>query len=171
MIETILILLTIALIAGGVIFSVLPPLPGPVLSYGAMISAHYISEETTFSTTSFVVWGIITVIILIADYLLPVAATKKFGGTKAGVIGGMIGVIAGIILPIPFGIILGPLLGAIIGDLYGGNHIRSAFKSGFGSFLGFVVATSLKVLLSIIIGVIVVLKVGSFTFNAIVSLF
>ncbi|MEM9338979.1 MAG: DUF456 domain-containing protein [Bacteroidota bacterium] len=169
--EALFIILTIVLIAGGVIFSVLPPLPGPLLSYGAMISAHYISEETTFSTTSFVVWGILTLLIIIADYLLPVAATKKFGGTKAGVIGGMIGVVAGVILPIPFGIILGPLLGAIIGDLYGGNRLRSAFKSGFGSFLGFIIATGMKVLLSAIIGVIVILKIGSFTFNAISQLF
>ncbi len=169
--EALLIILTIVLIAGGIIFSVLPPLPGPMLSYGAMISAHYISAETSFTTTSFVVWGIITVVIVVADYLLPVAATKKFGGTKAGVIGGMIGVIAGVILPIPFGIILGPLLGAIIGDLYGGNRIKSAFKSGLGSFLGFVVATSLKVLFSVIIGVVVVLQVGSFTINAIIELF
>ena len=169
--EAILIILSILLLAGGVIFSVLPPLPGPLLSYASMISAHYISEETAFGTTSFVVWGILVLIVTAADYALPVAATKKFGGTKAGVIGGMIGIVAGIILPIPFGIIVGPLLGAIIGDLYGGNHIRSAFKSGFGSFLGFLVATSIKVLFSLILGGIVVYKVGEFTVTSIMELF
>lgn len=169
--EAILVIVAVLLIAGGVIFSVLPPLPGPLLSYGALIAANSISEETSFSTTSFVVWGIIGAIVIVADYVLPVAATKKFGGTKAGVIGGMIGIVAGILLPIPFGIILGPLLGAIIGDLYGGNHIRSAFKSGFGSFLGFLVATSIKVLYSIILGGVVVWKVGEFTFKSIMELF
>ena len=159
------------LIAGGVIFSVLPPFPGPILAYCALISAHYISEDTTFSTTSFAIWGVLVVIVTIVDYVLPVAATKKFGGTKAGVIGGMIGIVAGLILPIPFGIILGPLFGAIIGDLYGGNHIRSAFKSGFGSFLGFVVATSIKVIFSLILGGVVVYKVGSFTITSIASYF
>lgn len=171
MMETILIIVSIVLLIGGVIFSVLPPLPGPVLSYCAMITTHFTSEDTAFSTTSFVVWGCITIIILIADYLLPVVATKKFGGTKAGIVGGMIGVMAGIVLPIPFGIIVGPLLGAIIGDLYGGNHIRDAFKSGLGSFLGFVIATLLKVILSIIMGILVIIKTGSFTYHAIMSLF
>lgn len=169
--ESLLVILSILLIACGVIFSVLPPLPGPLLSYGAMISAHFISEETSFSTASFVVWGILAGAVVVADYALPIAATKRFGGTKAGVIGGMIGIVAGLILPIPFGIILGPLLGAIIGDLYGGNHIRSAFKSGFGSFLGFLIATSIKVLFSIILGGVVVWKVGEFTFSAIKALF
>ncbi len=169
--EAILIILSIVLLAGGVIFSVLPPLPGPLLSYSALISTHYISEETTFSTTSFILWGVLVLIVTVADYALPVAATKKFGGTKAGVIGGMIGVVAGIILPIPLGIVIGPLLGAIIGDLYGGNHLRSAFKSGFGSFLGFLVATSIKVLFSLVLGGIVVYKVGAFTFTSIMEMF
>lgn len=169
--EALLIIISILLLAGGVIFSVLPPLPGPVLSYCALISSHFISEETSFSTTAFVIWGILTVIVTAVDYVLPIAATKKFGGTKAGVIGGMIGVVAGILLPIPFGIILGPLLGAVIGDLYGGNHIKSAFKSGFGSFLGFLAATSAKVLFSVILGGVVVWKVGAFTIEAIRQLF
>lgn len=169
--EVILILLSVLLIAGGIIFSILPPLPGPVLSYGAMICTHAVSNDTEFGTTAFVVWGIIGIIITIADYVLPVAATKKFGGTKAGVVGGMIGMVAGILLPIPFGIILGPLLGAILGDLYGGNRIRSAFKSGFGSFLGFLVATSLKLLYSIILGAVIAWKVGGFTANVIIEMF
>ncbi|MEO9483320.1 MAG: DUF456 domain-containing protein [Ekhidna sp.] len=169
--EVALILLSVLLIAGGIVFSILPPLPGPVLTYGAMICTHTVSNDTEFSTTSFVVWGIIGIIITIADYVLPVAATKKFGGTKAGVIGGMIGMVAGVLLPIPFGIILGPLLGAIIGDLYGGNRIRSAFKSGFGSFLGFLLATSLKLLYSVILGAAIAWKVGGFTANAIMEMF
>ncbi|WP_421764105.1 DUF456 domain-containing protein [Ekhidna sp.] len=169
--EALLIILSILLIAGGVIFSILPPIPGPLLTYGALICTHFVSNETEFSTSSFVIWGIIGIIILIADFALPIAATKRFGGTKAGVIGGMIGMVAGVLLPIPFGIVLGPLLGAIIGDLYGGNRIRSAFKSGFGSFLGFLVATSLKLFYSAILGGIIAWKVGGFTFNAIIDLF
>jgi uncharacterized protein YqgC (DUF456 family) len=169
--EALLIILVVLLIACGVIFSVLPPLPGPLMSYAAMVTAHFVSEDTSFSTTSFVIWGILVAIVTIADYALPIAATKKFGGTKAGVIGGMIGIVAGIILPIPFGIVIGPLLGAIIGDLYGGNHIRSAFKSGFGSFLGFVLATSIKVLFSLILGSVVMFKVGEFTISSIMKLF
>lgn len=168
--EAFLIILSIVLIAGGIIFSILPPLPGPLLTYGAMACTHAVSNDTRFSVTSFIVWALIGVVILVADYVLPVAATKKFGGTKAGVIGGMIGMVAGVLLPIPFGIILGPLLGAIIGDLYGGNRIKSAFKSGFGSFLGFLAATGLKLLYSIILGGIIAWKVGGFTINALMNM-
>lgn len=140
------------------------------MTYLAMICTHAVANDTNFSTLSFVIWAIIGILIIGADYVLPAAATRKFGGTKAGMIGGMIGTVAGVILPIPFGIILGPLLGAIIGDLYGGNQIRSAFKSGFGSFLGFLFATSLKLLYAIILGGIIAWKVGGFTVNAIMGM-
>lgn len=169
--EVLLVVISILLIAGGIIFSVLPPLPGPILSYGALVSAHYISQTTNFSSTSFIIWGLLCVLIIIGDYALPIAATKKFGGTRSGVIGGMIGTIAGVILPIPFGIVVGPLLGAIIGDLYGGNRIKDAMKSGFGSFLGFLVATGVKVLYSVILGCVIAWKVGSFTFERISQYF
>lgn len=167
--EIVLGLLSVALIAGGIIFSILPPIPGPLLTYGALITTHYLSEATSFSTTSFVIWGILGLLIVALDYVLPVAATRKFGGTRAGMIGGMIGTIGGVLLPIPFGIILGPLLGAIIGDLYGGNQIKSAFKSGFGSFLGFLAAVSLKLLYAIILGGVIAWKVGGLTIKALMD--
>lgn len=169
--EALLITVSILLLAGGIVFSILPPLPGPLLTYGALISTHYVSDETSFSTWAFTIWGVIGVAILVLDYILPAAATRKFGGTKAGMIGGVIGTIAGVILPIPFGIILGPLFGAIIGDLYGGNQIRSAFKSGVGSFLGFLAATSMKLLYGIVLGVVIAIKVGGFTIASISEMF
>jgi hypothetical protein len=169
--EIVLILASIILIGGGIIFSILPPLPGPLLTYAAMVCAHFVSADTHFSTPSFIIWAVIGISILIADYFLPVAATRRFGGTKAGVVGGMIGMVAGIVLPIPFGIVLGPLLGAIIGDLVGGNRIRAAIKSGFGSFIGFLVATGLKLLYAVALGMVIVVKVGGFTFNALQQFF
>jgi len=89
----------------------------------------------------------------VIDYILPIAATKKFGGTKAGVWGGIIGTIAGVIFLGPFGVIIGPLAGAIIGDLIGGNRMKSALKSGFGNFLGFVISTLMKIGLCIAMAV------------------
>lgn len=162
----VLILLAFILLAGGIVFSVLPPLPGPLLSYLALICAHNSSPEAAFTNTTLILWAIIVLIILIADYTLPIMATKNFGGTKAGIWGGVIGTIAGLIVPIPFGIILGPLCGAIIGDLIGGNRIQAAIKSGFGSFMGFVIATSLKVLVSIWVGVVIMIRLGGFAYDA-----
>ena len=169
--EAFLLILAVILLAGGLIFSVLPPIPGPLLAYGAMITTHYASVETNFSTFWLVFFGISTALILVIDFILPVAATKKFGGTNAGIWGGIIGTVLGVVLPIPFGIILGPLLGAIIGDLVGGNHIRQATKSGFGSFVGFLLATGMKVIFSCVIGILIFVKIGGLVYDAIVGMF
>ncbi len=155
-----LILICILLVAAGIVFSVIPPLPGPVLSYGAILISHYFIDEVQFAGWALIVWAVLVTMVTILDYALPILATKKFGGTKWGIWGGMIGLIIGFILPIPFGIVIGPLLGAIIGDLIGGNHIKAAVRSGFGSFIGFVTATSIKVLLTLIIGVILSYRIG-----------
>ncbi|MBV6643917.1 MAG: DUF456 domain-containing protein [Cyclobacteriaceae bacterium] len=162
-----LIVLAFLLVAAGIIFSVLPPLPGPILAYGALWCTHFSAIENQISVGWWIFWTLLALGITILDYMLPVMATKKFGGTKAGIYGGIIGTVAGVLLPIPFGIILGPLLGAIIGDLIGGNQWRAALKSGFGSFLGFVTATLAKVLVSIAIGIVVSIKLGSFTISSI----
>ncbi len=153
-----LIILAIALVAFGIIGSVLPGLPGPILSFGAMLAYQFSGLENTFSTLSLVIWGIIAIAVFIGDIVVPAAATKKFGGTNGGVWGGIIGTFVGMFAPIPFGIIWGPLLGAIVGDLLWGKRIASAIKSGFGSFVGFLLATFFKLVLAVTIGMMIVVK-------------
>lgn len=169
--EVFLIILAVLLLAGGIIFSVLPPLPGPILSYVALVVTHYASSETEVSTFWLISLAIGMVAVTLLDYLMPAAATKKFGGTKAGVYGGLIGTLVGVFSGIPFGIIIGPLFGAIIGDLIGGNQIRAAVKSGFASFLGFVLATLLKVAYSIVVGLVMIWNVGGMIITSISELF
>ncbi len=167
--EALLIFLAIALVAGGIIFSILPPLPGPILSFGAMLIMYFTSE----AVASWVVFlfGVFTIGITVLDYILPVAATKKFGGTKAGIWGGIIGTVIGVLFIPGIGIIIGPLLGAIIGDLIGGNQIKAALKSGVGSFLGFVVATLIKVTFSIVVAVIVTVDIAIYSGPRLVEFF
>jgi uncharacterized protein len=165
-----LFILAFILIAAGLVFSILPPLPGPVLAYAGLLVTHWASEQTQFPDWILWMFGIGMVVVTTLDYFLPIAATKKFGGTRAGIWGGIIGTVAGIVLPIPFGIILGPLLGAILGDLIGGNHIRAAIKSGFGTFVGFVAATLLKLGYSLTVALIVVFEIGAFGFSKFLEL-
>ena len=155
-----LIILAVALVAAGIIFCIVPGLPGPVISYLAMIVYQFTNAQDKFSTTVLLIWGVVAAMAFVGDMIVPAAATKKFGGTKAGVWGGIIGTFVGMFAPIPFGVIWGPLVGAIVGDLLGGKRIVGAMKSGFGSFLGFLLATFLKIVVSVWMGVIVMVKIG-----------
>lgn len=156
-----LIVLAILLIALGIIGCIVPGLPGPLLSWFAILAYYFTDATNNFSLTWLIIWGVIAVFGLLADFIVPAAATKKFGGTKGGIWGGIIGTFIGLSFP-PFGLVLGPLLGAILGDLIAGKAIMSAVKSGFGNFIGFVIGTILKLLVAIIIGFAVATKIVVF---------
>jgi uncharacterized protein len=82
------------------------------------------------------------------DYILPIWATKKFGGSKRGVWGATIGLIVGIFFFPPLGIIIGPFAGAYIGEITETKNNGKAIKSALGSFAGFLLGTGLKFVVS-----------------------
>jgi len=131
----------------GVAGSLLPVLPGPPLSYLGLLLLHF-TTKINFSSKFLISWGIITILVSILDYIIPVWGTKFFGGSKYGVWGSMVGLLAGVFFP-PFGIMIGPLIGAIAGEIIAGNK-ENALKSGFGSFLGFIAGTIVKLTVSFI---------------------
>ena len=93
----------------------------------------------------------VAVIITIIDYIIPAMGTKKFGGTRFGVIGTMVGLILGLFFFPPLGIIIGPFVGAFIGEMMNDSKDSGkALKAAFGSFIGFLTSTFLKFLAAII---------------------
>jgi len=133
----------------GLIGSFLPVLPGPTLSWIGLLLLYL----TNAIANNWMFLGITLVIALIVfalDYIIPAIGTKKFGGTKAGMIGTSIGLIVGILAPIPGGIIIGPFFGALLGELYNKADSTTALKAAFGSFLGFLTGTFLKFIVAVI---------------------
>jgi hypothetical protein len=89
------------------------------------------------------VWGIVTIVVSILDYVVPAWGTKQYGGTKYGVWGSTIGVFAGMFFG-ALGVIIGPLVGAVLGELIGGKEVAEALRAGWGSFIGLLFGTILK---------------------------
>jgi len=127
----------------GIAGCILPVLPGPHLAWAALL----LLQLTGVAPPG---WNTVIVTFLIAsavqalDYIVPALGTKKFGGTKYGIIGATLGLVAGLIFPIPFGVILGPFLGALIGELIHQNRSDKALKAAMGSLVGFVFSVGLK---------------------------
>lgn len=136
----------IVLLILGVLGCILPIIPGPPLAYGGLILLH-ITEFAQYSRRLLIILGVITVIVTILDYLVPIWGTRKFGGTKWGVRGATIGLIIGLFFG-PIGIILGPFLGALVGELMNKSEFKFALKSALGSFLGFLLGVGLKLAVS-----------------------
>lgn len=134
----------------GVLGAFLPILPGPIMGWIGLLLLHLTKVVPMDWTFLGITFGV-AVLIWIIDYFIPAMGTKKFGGTKYGVIGTMVGLIVGIVAPIPFGIIIGPFLGAFIGEMINDNKdSKKALKAAFGSFLGFLTSTFLKFITAVI---------------------
>lgn len=134
-------------IISGILGCILPILPGPPLSYGGLLLLHF-TEKYQFSTNFLIAWAVITVIVYLLDYLIPMWGTKRFGGSKQGIWGSMIGLLIGMFVFPPIGIIIGPFVGAVVGELSSGKHSKEAFRSGLGSFIGLLLGTLLKLIAS-----------------------
>ena len=108
MVEVLLIICVVILLLLGVIGSVIPVLPGPILSYFALLISHFFIKSTPKMDGYFVLWlGLVIVIVTISDYFLQVYGVKKVGGGKFAIRGSVLGMILGIFLFPPFGILVG----------------------------------------------------------------
>jgi uncharacterized protein len=133
----------------GIIGSMLPVLPGPLTSWVGLLLLH-LTDAVPMNWTFLVITLVIALLIWLLDYIIPALGTKKFGGSKYGMIGTSIGLIVGLLAPIPGGIIIGPFVGAYIGELLNKSNSDKALKAAFGSFLGFLTSTFIKFVVAVI---------------------
>ena len=133
----------------GIIGSFMPILPGPLTSWIGLLILKF-SDAVPISNTFITITFLIAFGIWVLDYIIPALGTKKFGGTKAGMIGTTIGLIVGMLSPVPGGIVIGSFFGALAGELTSDNDVNKATKAAFGSFLGFIASTFLKFIVAMI---------------------
>jgi uncharacterized protein YqgC (DUF456 family) len=149
-VEVVFAIICAVLILIGLVGVIMPYLPGvPVAWLGLFIYAIGTDWER-LSVTTIVVFGAITVLALLVDFIAPLLGAKKYKASKWGIIGASIGLFLGIIIFQIWGIILGPLLGALIGELIAGKSTDIAFKSALGTFIGFIFGTLMKLVLVLV---------------------
>jgi uncharacterized protein len=149
MIDIILYVSALALLILGIVGAFLPVLPGPPLSYIGILLIHF-SSKHAYTNEFLWTYGIVMVVITVADYILPFWGTKKFGGTKYGMWGAAIGLLLGLIIYAPIGIFVGPFVGAYLAELINDKKSKEALRSAFGSFLGIVFGVFLKFVFAIV---------------------
>ena len=158
--ETFLIILAVILALVGVAGSIIPGVPGPPLSWAAVLVLSFTAAADYSPLFLFVTAGI-AALITVLDYVVPSLSTKKFGGSKAGIWGCNIGLVISIV-GLPFGpqgllgVILWPFIGAFVGEMISGKASREALRAAWGAFVGFLTGTGLKFVYSIILLIIVI---------------
>lgn len=143
-----IILGTICILAG-IIGCILPILPGPPLSYAGLLLLQFSSKQP-FSSEFLIILGILTVLIMLLEHIIPAVGAKVFSGTKYGIWGCTIGLIIGFFIFSLFGMLIGSMVGALLGEIAGGKRLKEAINASIGSLLGFITGTVIKLILSII---------------------
>ena len=139
-----LIIIGLILAISGMVGCILPVIPGPILSFSALILMSWVKSWQSFSQTFLIVMGILTGLLLLLDYIAPALGAKKYGASKRGLWGSAIGMIIGIFFIPPWGMIVGAFIGALVGELSAGKSGRKALRAGWGILIGNVLVIGLK---------------------------
>ena len=144
-----MLLAIIAIILGiaGLLGSVVPVMPGPPVSWAGLLLlsfTKYYDRPLWF----LLLWLVVTILVTLADNILPVIMTRKFGGSRSATTGTIIGMAAGIFF-VPWGMIAGPFIGAFIGELVGNrSEGHAALRVATGAFMAFIGGVGIKLISS-----------------------
>jgi uncharacterized protein len=147
--DILLLLFGLLIMLLGLVGAFIPVLPGPLTSWLGLLILHF-TKAVNFSTSFLGITFGIALLVWVLDYFIPAIGTKKFGGSKKGIVGSTIGLFVGLVFFPPMGIIVGPFIGAFIGELiHDSSNNNRALKAALGSFIGFLFSTGLKFVVSL----------------------
>ncbi|MGA8853577.1 MAG: DUF456 domain-containing protein [Christiangramia sp.] len=127
----------------GVLGSFLPVLPGVPLSWIGLL-IFYLIPGVGMNYLFLSITLVVAILFYVLNLVIPAMGTKKFGGSRKGMIGATLGLIVGIFAPFPFAILICPFIGAFIGEILNKSNSRTAGKAAFGSFLGLLASSFME---------------------------
>jgi uncharacterized protein YqgC (DUF456 family) len=148
--DIIIIILAVMLMLIGLGGTILPAVPGLPVIWLVMFAYGWYSGWADYGSTAMLASGIVVAISIAVDQLASVMGAKKFGASRAGMIGSFIGAIAGLLIFNIIGLIAGTFLGAMLSEmLFSGRNFREGFASGTGALLGFLAGSFFKFMLGV----------------------
>ncbi|MBN3525454.1 DUF456 domain-containing protein [Paenibacillus apiarius] len=143
-------LCVIALFVIGMAGAIYPILPGALAIYAAFFAYGLFISFEPFGFWFWAIQTMIVAVLFIADYVVNAWGVKRFGGSRASIIGSTIGILIGPFVIPAFGIILGPLLGAFVGEIIAGANVETSAKSAIGAVVGLFSSIVVKFALQIV---------------------
>lgn len=137
----------------GIIGCVVPVIPGPVLSFLALIIVSIPGGFALYHPGLLIGLGAAAILSQVLDNIFPVLSSKQAGAGKAGIWGSVIGMIAGTILFPPLGVFIGAFVGALAGELLFNKENEEPLKAALGVFTGTVLGILIKLTVSGVIAV------------------
>lgn len=139
-------ILAIALMAVGLLGTVLPALPGVILVLAGVIVGAWIDDFTRVPVWVVALLVVIAVIAWVTDYVATVLGAKKAGASKLALVGAAVGTILGLLMGL-IGVLFMPLVGAAVGQYLSEKNSKNAAKVGIATWIGLLVGTVVKLAL------------------------
>ncbi len=158
--QQIFIIVSIILLILGMIGTFLPVLPGLLLSFCGLLIYKY-GAEANLPMIWLWIFGILTAISVVLNYVIPAKTNRKYGGTKWGSIGSVVGTLVGMFfIPIPFGFLIGMFAGVFIGELmHDSSDKKKAFNSTKGALIGFLYGTGFNLMVGLAMFLVVIVDI------------
>ena len=142
--NTVLWILALALIAAGVVGTVLPALPGAALVFAGIALAAWIDGFARISGATLAVLGVLTVLAWIVDFAAAALGAKRAGASPQALAGAALGTLAGVFTGL-WGLLFMPLAGAALGEFVARRDLARAGRVGIATWLGVLLGTAAKV--------------------------
>ncbi|MDR3155029.1 MAG: DUF456 family protein [Deltaproteobacteria bacterium] len=150
-IDIIVFTLAVILMLAGAAGAFIPVIPGLPLNWLVLLGYGFWSGWGPYGFWTMLLTGLAAAAGLVCDQLAGAMGARKFGASKAGMIGSFVGALLGlIVLNIP-GLILGTFLGAMLAEIwFQKKEMKAAADSGLGALLGCFAGGMFKFIVSLI---------------------
>jgi uncharacterized protein YqgC (DUF456 family) len=136
-------IVALALVILGLLGTVLPALPGPVLVFAGLLLAAWIDGFARVGVLTIGLLGILTIGAHLIDLVAAAMGVQRSGASKRAIAGAALGVLAGLFFGLP-GLVLGPFVGATLAELTVRRDLRGAGRAGLAAWAGFIAGVVAK---------------------------
>jgi uncharacterized protein YqgC (DUF456 family) len=147
--ETFFLIVALIIMVAGLVGTILPIIPSVPMVYLGFVIYGIANGWQDYGSTVMIVFGLVTVFVLVLDYVAGAIGAKRFGGSRLGAVGAIVGALIGLIFFNIIGLVVGTFAGAALGELVLGRTMQEAIMSGSGALVGFLAGSLFKFMTSI----------------------
>ncbi|SFE88593.1 DUF456 domain-containing protein [Alteribacillus iranensis] len=129
---------------------VYPIIPSVIMIWIGIVIYHFGINPDSLSWFSWTLFGLLTIFLFVADYLVNLHFVDRVGGSTWGKRAAMVGLIVGSFVIPPFGVILVPFCLVLITEFIYAKSWQSSFKIAFATFIAFLSGTFAKAVIQFI---------------------
>jgi uncharacterized protein YqgC (DUF456 family) len=159
-VNIIVLALTLLAMFVGVLGTVLPIIPGPIVIFAAALIYALLERFQSIGWPTLLILGVLTAVATTADLWASSIGAKMGGASGWSVLVGLVGGLVGLVFFSLPGAIIGAVAGVLLTEIIRVKDFRSALKAGSGWAIGWVLSTILQLVIGLVMVIIFVWQVA-----------